>query len=74
MRWLLLTNSPQVVFHRLCVGPVSFFWSYRLEQELDFIFSQTEELDELLQPLEAGVVPNPGSFSGRHADRERERT
>lgn len=46
----------------------------RLDRELDFILSQQEELEELLQPIEAEIKGRHNVQPTIHADVERERT
>merc|ERR1712136_287315 len=46
----------------------------RLDRELDFILSQQEELEELLQPIEAQVKSQQVVQHVQHSDVERERT
>ncbi|XP_012582554.1 PREDICTED: nucleoporin-62 C-terminal-like protein [Condylura cristata] len=46
----------------------------RLEQELDFILSQQQELEDLLSPLEASLKDQNGSFSLQHTDGELKNT
>ena len=46
----------------------------RLEQELDFILSQQEELEDLLTLLEEFVKDQSGSIYLQHLDEEHERT
>lgn len=44
----------------------------RLDRELDFILSQQEELEELLQPIEAKVREQQTGVSVQYSDNERE--
>lgn len=46
----------------------------RLDRELDFILSQQEELEELLNPIEAQLNTQQMVSYTQHADVERERT
>ena len=46
----------------------------RLDRELDFILSQQEELEELLNPIEAQLNKQQMLQYPQHADVERERT
>jgi len=46
----------------------------RLDRELDFILSQQEELEELLNPIEAQLNSQQMISYAQHADIERERT
>jgi len=46
----------------------------RLDRELDFILSQQEELEELLQPIEASAKSQQLVQHVQHSDVERERT
>ena len=46
----------------------------RLDRELDFILSQQEELEELLEPIEAELTAQQSVQHSQNADVERERT
>lgn len=45
---------------------------FRLDQELDFLVSQQNELDDLLKPLEESVKQHSTEY-GQEPDREREK-
>ena len=52
-----------------------FFFSCRLDQELDFIMAQQKELEEMLKPLEDAVKDgNTGGRQLQQADKERDVT
>ena len=66
--------APNRFFMDLANHIATFLCSVRLENELEFILTQQQELEDILTPLEESVRSQGRSTLTQHADQERERT